>query len=81
MISHRCIVCNKVSTSDIQTEVGDLTKRHFKKDEYSTGFICGECEDWHEELMTDYFYQDDPYGWNIPEFNELESGFEDEKLY
>ena len=47
----------------IETNIGDLTSRHFVSDSQKISFYCGECEDVHHELMLDFYYRDDPFGW------------------
>lgn len=60
----RCNDCNKVSSQEIETNIGDFSQDHFVIDPHnSTKFICKECKEWYEELMMDYEIKDDPYGW------------------
>lgn len=58
---HRCSICNCVSVSDIQTNIGDF-KDHMSftpdpKD--STQFICIECDEVIRDVLYDYQLDDE----------------------
>lgn len=67
----RCKCCNKVSSQDIETDVGDFSTDYFTEDQNDNSFICKECSEWHDELMSDYEAKDDPYGWQDDGFEDL----------
>ena len=61
----RCVCCNKVSSKEIETDIGDYSKSEFVVDPINpSAFICKECKEWHEDLMMNYHQKDDPYGWD-----------------
>jgi hypothetical protein len=58
--NRRCSICNKVSSHDIQTNLGDFTKKSFVPDPKNPMFfICEECKVVHEDQMLDYQKKDD----------------------
>lgn len=60
----RCVSCNKVSSQEIETNIGDFSRKVFVPDPVDgKQFICLECREWHDELMFEYEQKDDPYGW------------------
>jgi hypothetical protein len=61
----RCKTCNRVSSQEIESNIGDYLNKNFVQDPVdSNSFICEECKEWHEDLMLDYeVIYDDPYGW------------------
>jgi len=60
----RCAVCNKVSSMEIQTDVGDFSDKPFIWDEQNRDYICTDCKEAHETLMLDYQRQDElTHGW------------------
>lgn len=60
----RCVTCNKVSSEDIETNPGDYKPEEFVPDPVDPlNYICKECKEWHEDLALDYWFKDDPYGW------------------
>ena len=62
--TYRCVTCNKVSNKEIETHPGEHDKKPFSSDPVDKlGYICAECMEAHLDLMEDYFYLDDPYGW------------------
>lgn len=67
-INARCSICNRVSSPDIATNIGDYTDRPFVADPKNPLFyICQDCKESHEELIHEYELEDllennDPYG-------------------
>lgn len=57
----RCIVCNKVSSEEIETNVGDTLSHVFFNDTISQGWICFECDNWTEILLLDYLNEDEDF--------------------
>lgn len=69
----RCKTCNRVSSKEIETDAFDQYNGKFIYDPVDdNAFICMECSEWHQELMLDFSYKDDPWGW--------EDSGEEEKL-
>ncbi len=66
----RCAICNAVSDEDIETNVGDFSKKEFVADPKSNlHFICTPCKEAIEDLNLEYSYQDDIFGWKDDEIN------------
>lgn len=63
----RCYLCNKVSSQDIETNIGDFTKKKFFRESESSLahlVLCEECKASIEDQMLDYELEhDDIYGW------------------
>ncbi len=59
MYHKRCIVCNKVSSEEIETNVGDTLNHVFFNDTISQGWICFECDNWTEILRLEYYIDDE----------------------
>jgi len=57
----RCIVCNKVSSEEIETNVGDTLNHVFFNDTISQGWICFECDNWTEVLLLDYLNEEEDF--------------------
>lgn len=73
----RCSICNKVSSLDIETDIGDFSKDNFVPDpKNNSHFICTECKGWHEGLMLAYEQEDGHWGWE----NEEENNFDLDNL-
>lgn len=61
MYHKRCIVCNKVSSEEIETNVGDTLNHVFFNDTISQGWICFECDNWTEILLLDYLNEEEDF--------------------
>lgn len=84
---YRCSICNKVSSRDIETNYEETTKHTFVRDpKDKQHFICMDCNLIYQDLMVDYYIQDDPYGWfsDEEEFNleiDNDSDSEDQTIF
>jgi len=82
MSNKRCGICNRVSSRDIETDIGSFTKNAFVADPSDNKhYICSECKEIHEELMLDYELKDGVWGWGeeahvIPDKEYVESVIE-----
>lgn len=63
MLNHRCTICNRVSSKDIQTNACEYKDVPFVPDTYGQGFICLDCKQSVESLLLDYEQDDDIWGW------------------
>lgn len=71
--NRRCVCCNKVSSQDIETDLGDFSTDYFVVDPTDqNSFICHECSEWHTDLMTDYEKRDDALNWIDEDFDNFE---------
>ena len=61
MYHKRCIVCNKVSSEEIETNIGDTLNHVFFNDTISQGWICFECDNWTEILLLDYLNEEEDF--------------------
>lgn len=69
----RCSICNKVSSRDIETNLGDFMNKSFVPDPKNSQFyVCVDCKESHESLMLDYERANVGGVWGNKNYGEVE---------
>lgn len=51
----RCVICNKTSNSEIETNCGEVSTGHFHDDiKFNNGYICDECQQEINDTLVGY---------------------------
>ncbi len=68
-MKYRCSICNRVSSGDIQTNLGDLAPGQFCSDpKDKSQYICMDCNGSIENVKVDYYAKDNEHWINLDQF-------------
>ncbi len=65
----RCVICNQVSHTEISDDTSPWSSGHFR--DQGGGYTCQECDEWHGEIMSDYYLDDEVDGEDEDEYLDL----------
>lgn len=54
----RCVSCNKVSDSSIETNAEEVVSGNFYRDRRRNVDVCSDCQEAHEMQMSEYHIRD-----------------------